>query len=84
MAARNRVDEMELRKQYEEGEITALVDTYRQKSTEATMANEQAGQKIAHLVTDLENSLFLEKENEKLIRTLSALNVKMKCIKITT
>ena len=48
MAARNRADEMELRKQYEEGEITALVDTYRQKSTEATMANEQAGQKIEH------------------------------------
>ena len=78
MAATNRADESELRKQYEEGEITALVDTYRQKSTEATMANEQAGKKIAHLVTDLENSLFLEKENEKLIRTLSELNVKMK------
>ena len=74
MQATNRADEAALRKQYEDGDITSLVETYRQKSNEATLAKEQAGEKIQHLVTDLENSVFLEKENNQLSLLLSNLN----------
>ena len=52
MNAINRADEASLRKQYEEGEVTSLVETYRQNATDATLAKDESDTRIAHLVTD--------------------------------
>ena len=48
------------------------------KATDLTLAKEVRDAKIAHLVTDLENSVFLEKENDQLSTMLSRMNADMK------
>jgi hypothetical protein len=78
MNVTNRADESALRKQYEETEIESMMNTYREKANSANQKTEQAENRIASLVTELENSIFLEKENDQLSTLLSEMNVKLK------
>jgi hypothetical protein len=51
-----------------------------QKATDLTIEKEERDQKIARLVTNLENSVFLEKENDQLSTMMSKMNAKMKSV----
>jgi hypothetical protein len=66
MAATNRADEVTMQKKYEEEEVTSLLDSYRKDASDAKEAQRTQDTKIQELVSDLENSVFLERENDKL------------------
>ena len=66
MEAKNRADELAMQKKYDEEEVTSIVETYRKNATDAKAQKLKQDAKIQKLISEMEDSFLLERENDKL------------------